>query len=261
MVKMSKVVVIRGENPEKMIKKGLDYIEIDPEEDKIVIKPNLIDNRPFPVTTPAETVEAIINYFKKFGKEIIIAEGSGWSDTFKAYGGQGYLRLKEKYHVKLVDLNQDEYEVKKNSNAMVLREFEFPLTLEGSYLISTAVLKVHSFTGVTLSMKNMLGASIGSNKGRFHRFGINESIIDINTYKLPNLAIIDGRWGNIDGELGGRVERFDVIILSKDPVAADAVGTDILGKNPLKIKYLKLAEQKGLGKANLDSIEKIDIPL
>ncbi|MFQ6051109.1 MAG: DUF362 domain-containing protein [Candidatus Hydrothermarchaeota archaeon] len=256
---MSKVVVVRGEDPEKMVKRGLDYLEVEPDEDKIVIKPNLIDNRPYPVTTSAETVEAIVKYFKKFGKEIIIAEGSGWCNTFRAYEGLGYLTLREKYDLKLVDLNRDEFLVKKNPNAIVLKKFEFPLTLEGSYLISAAVLKIHSFTGVTLSMKNMLGASIGSDKGRFHRFGINESIVDINTYKLPNLAIVDGRMGNIDGELGGRVKKFGLMIFSKDPVAADAIGADILGKDPLSIKYLKTADQRGLGTANLDNIERIDL--
>lgn len=212
-----------------------------------VIKPNLIVNRPYPTTTSAKTVEAIVRYYKGFGKKVMIAEGSGWTNTFDAFRDQGYLEIAEKYGIKLVDLNEDWYEIRRNPRAIVLKELELPFTLRNSYLISAAVLKVHSITTVTLSLKNMLGATIGRNKGRFHDYGINQSIVDINLYKIPNLAIIDGRMGNVGGELGGRTKRFNLMLFSEDPVAADAVGASILGFDPLSIIHLRLAQEKALG--------------
>ena len=47
-----------------------------------------------------------------------------------------------------------------------------------------------------------------------------------------------------------------------NPVAVDSIGLYVInekrkekGMNPLKIKYLKWAEEEGLGMSNLDSIE------
>ncbi len=199
----SLVIIVRGHNPEKMMTTGLGELDLKIPQKKIVIKPNLIGNKPYPTTTSAKTVEAIIKNLKKFNKEIIIAEGAGWADTKQAYRDQGYQHLAQKYGIKLVDLNNDQYEKIKNPKAMVLKEYEFPLTLNDCYLVSAAALKVHGQAGVTLSVKNMLGATIGGHKGRFHSKGIHQSIVYINLYKAPNNpAIIVGTEARVEEELG-----------------------------------------------------------
>jgi uncharacterized protein (DUF362 family) len=252
---VSKVVIVRGDDPAVMVPKGLDKLAIRVRGRKIVIKPNLIANRPYPVTTAPETVEALIKYFG--GNEVIIAEGSGFGDTCVIYRDQGYFELAERHGVRLIDLNRDEFEVLERPEATVLKRFEFPLTLEDAYLISAAVLKRHSQARVTLSLKNMLGATVGRDKGRFHRLGLSESIVDINLYKRPDLAVIDGRLG-LGSELGGHTQRFGIMIFSTDPVAADAVGAKLLGYDPLGIKHLRLAQEKGLGICDLKGIKIIE---
>ncbi len=257
----SRVIVVEGRDPASMVKTGLRQLNIEPVK-KAVIKPNLIINRPPPVTTPVETVEAIAEYLQRYQK-VTIAEGSGWCDTSQAFEELGYSDLAEKYGVKLVDLNKDSYELRSNAKALALKEFESPLTLKDSYIISAAVLKVHSITKVSLSLKNMLGATLGekarvAKKGRFHR-KLNESIVDINIYLKPSLAIIDGRQACIGGELGGESKEFNVMIFSTDLVAADAVGAKLLGYEPLSITHLKLAQELELGTADLKQIEAVRI--
>jgi len=259
---MSRVVVVRGRDPYCMVERGLEYF-VKPSVGRVVLKPNLILAEPPPTTTPCETVEALVRYYLRGGFEVVVAEGSGWCETFEAYRELGYLKLKEKYGVKLVDLNNDDFEVVKNPNAFFLREFEFPLTLKNAYIVSVPVLKEHSITKVTLSLKNMLGATIGgrariAKKGRFHR-KLDESIVDINLYLRPRLAVIDGRVAGLGGELGARPKEIGVMIMSEDLVAADAVGASYLGKNPLTISHLKLAQKAGLGIADLSKIEVIEV--
>lgn len=242
-----------------MVPRGLAELGVEVRGEKIVIKPNLITNRPYPVTTSPETVEALIRYFRE-GNEVIVAEGSGFGDTRIIYQDLGYTELAERYGVRLVDLNRDEYEVLENPKATVLRRFEFPRTLKNAYLVSAAVLKRHSQAHVTLSIKNMLGGTIGGDKGRFHRLGLSESIVDINLYKRPDLAVIDGRL-SLSSELGGRTKEFGVMIFSEDPVAADAVGARLLGHDPLHIKHLKLAQERGLGTCDLKSVKVSELEL
>jgi uncharacterized protein (DUF362 family) len=252
---MPKVILVKGNDRERMVEKGLNVLGVNPYKEKVVIKPNLIINRPYPVTTSPKTVECIVNYFKEKAKEIIIAEGSGMcrGGTNKAYLDLGYFELAEKNGIKLVDLNVDDSEIRKNPEALRLKEFKFPLTVKNSFLISAAVLKRHSMAKVTLSLKNMMGASIGK-KARFHFLGINKSIVDINLYRKPDLALIDGIESS-SRELGGEVTRYDVMIFSEDPVAADAVGANVLGLDPLSVPHIKLAQEKGLGTARLEEIE------
>ncbi len=134
---MSKVVIVKGSDRERMVEKGLNALGVDPYKEKVVIKPNLIINRPYPVTTSPKTVECIVNHFKGKAREIIIAEGSGMcrGGTNKAFLDLGYFELAERSGIKLVDLNEDDYELRKNPEALKLKDFKFPLTLKNSFLI------------------------------------------------------------------------------------------------------------------------------
>lgn len=256
---MSKVVMVKGSTRGSMVARGLHALAIDPYQEKVVIKPNLIINRPYPVTTAPETVECLITYFKGKAKEIIIAEGSGMcrGGTMKAFLDLGYLDLADRYGIPVVDLNEDEYELIENPQALRLKEFKVPRTVRNSFLISAAVLKRHSMTKVSLSLKNMMGASIGR-KARFHLLGLTKSIVDINLYAKPDLAVIDGIESS-SRELGGEVTRYEVMIFSRDPVAADAFGAHILGLDPLAVPHIKLAQEIGLGTARLEELEVLEI--
>lgn len=254
---MSRVVVVKGENPAKMVYEGLKFFS-KPVERRVILKPNLINSEPPPTTTSVETIEALVDYYVKLGYEVVIAEGSGWCDTFDAYEKLGYLELSKRYGVKLIDLNRDSYEIKFNPNALYLKEFEYPLSLKDSYVVSVPVLKKHSITKVTLSLKNMLGATIGdralvAKKGRFHR-KLSESIVDVNLHLKPKLAIIDGRVAGVGGELMSRPKKLGVMVFSSDLVAADAVAASLIGEDPSSIEHLKLAHEVGLGVADLSKI-------
>ncbi|MEM3451561.1 MAG: DUF362 domain-containing protein, partial [Nitrososphaerales archaeon] len=180
-----------------------------------------------------------------------------------AYEKLGYFKITNNYGVKLIDLNKDKYEIRENHNALFLKKFEFPLTLKDAYIISAPILKEHSITKVTLSLKNMLGATLGekarvAKKGRFHK-SLDESIVDINSYIKPSLAVIDGRIAGIESELKAKRKEIGVMIFSNDLVAADAVGASYLGYDPISISHLKLAQDIGLGICDLDKIEIVNL--
>lgn len=254
----SKVIVVQGKDPYHMVQKGLEFFS-KPHKQEIVLKPNLIVAEAPPTTTPCETIEALVKYYHEIGYKITIAEGSGWCDTYHAYEALGYFKIAKKYGLKIVDLNNDKYEIRKDHKALFLKEFEFPLTLKDAYIVSVPVLKEHSITKVTLSLKNMLGATLGekarvAKKGRFHK-SLDKSIVDINSYIKPDLAVIDGRIAGVGGELKAMRKEIGVMIFSNDLVAADAVGASYLGYDPISISHLKLAQEIGFGICDLDSIE------
>jgi len=258
---MALVVVVRGRDAQAVVEEGLRFFP-KPRTRKVVVKPNLIIDKRGP-TTPVDLVEALVRHYRP-RYEVVVAEGSGWCETWDAFRSLGYAELADKYDIRLVDLNEDDYELVSRPDALVLSSFELPKTIRDGYLISAALLKTHSLTGVSLSMKNMLGIAVGEpvpagKKRRFHRLGLHESIVDICSYRKPDLAIIDGRVACIGGELGGYPRPYGLVIVSEDPVAADALGASLLGHDPMSIRHLRLAHELGLGTADLGEIEVVEV--
>jgi len=158
-----------------------------------------------------------------------------------------------------------------------------PILNELDVFVSIGKMKCHLITGVTLSLKNLIGLAPISRYRRKehhnHRSEFHESvtfdsrlsrvILDINQARPIHLAIIDGIMtaeggaGPWEGVLTH--VRPGVLIAGKDPVATDAVGTAVMGFDPnaplgtipfLRAEnHLALAHKWGLGTNVLDEIE------
>ncbi|MFW6314897.1 MAG: DUF362 domain-containing protein, partial [Desulfohalobiaceae bacterium] len=78
---------------------------------KVLLKPNLINDSAFPVTTHRDFCAAVIEYVQACCScELIIAEGCGdpGLETWQVFQALGYSRLCSSYDVQLVDLNLEE---------------------------------------------------------------------------------------------------------------------------------------------------------
>jgi uncharacterized protein (DUF362 family) len=81
------------------------------------------------------------------------------------------------------------------------------------------------------------------------------SIVDIAATVRPSLAIIDGIVGmEGNGPLRGETVRAGLVVVSRDPVAADVTGARLMGMDPEKIEYLMEAG-RFLGQARSERIE------
>ncbi len=238
-------------------------------EKKILIKPNWVcdDNSNTGNVTSTDTLEGIIKYLIEVSniaaEKLIVADGgqtsSGQtSSTQKTMELNDIYRLEE-YGVTVADLNQDErINNVKIQDPLFLKSVNIAKIInEVSCIISVPSLKTHSMVGTTLSMKNMMGALLP--KGIMHS-NIHEKIADLTSLFRPKMKfqIIDGIIGSDGYEIGGSPVKMDLIIAGEDPVAVDCVGSAIIGYSP---KYLKFAEEKGLGVANLNKIQIIGLPI
>jgi uncharacterized protein (DUF362 family) len=139
--------------------------------------------------------------------------------------------------------------------------------LEADVLIAAPVAKSHSKTGVSLSMKGMMG--LIWDRSVLHRnHDLDSAIVDLCTLLRPQLVVIDAtRVLSDNGPKGpGNVIRMDTIIASKDMVAADAQTVKMCewyGKRsePSQIKHIRLAHQRGLGRMDIEnlSVKKMSI--
>jgi len=246
----------------KSVAKALDLIntvERLPKTGLVIIKPNLTNADSPPVTTNVKAAEAVYNYCKSHTKaQIVIGEGCGYGTTAETFEANGYTRLAEKYGIKLIDFNQEEAILLKRKDAFQLKELYVPEVIRDAFIISLPVLKDHCFTTTTIAMKNMFGLAPapfyrgGWNKSKLHSPSTHKSVVDVCLYKKPDLSVVDASVALSGSHLSGRRKKLSLILAGFDPVAIDAVGSELLGHNPKRIQYLKLAD--GL-LGSLDNIE------
>jgi len=192
---------------------------------------------------------------KDLGVENIIVGEGGAGDTEKAFDVVGIREVVKRWGVKLVNLNNDNRINVRVPHALALREIGVAETaLKSTCIINVPKLKVHHMALVTLCMKNLMGLILP--KSIMHD-RINEKIVDLaSIFKdKVKLNVVDRLVGAEEDEVHGSPVRMDLIIAGEDMVAVDSVATAVIGIDPGKVKYLRLAEERGLGISNMDDIE------
>ena len=139
-------------------------------------------------------------------------------------------------------------------------------------LVSFAVLKDHNLAGTSLCLKNFFGAIHNPNK--YHERNCDPYIADVFSHryirKRFRLAVCDALMGQYDGGPPLRKQwqwQYNGVLLSTDPVALDAYGTELIAQqrkdHGLKslaqagrpTKYITTAQHRNFGIADLNRIE------
>jgi uncharacterized protein (DUF362 family) len=112
--------------------------------------------------------------------------------------------------------------------------------------------------------KNLLGCIPDTRKERFHeKLGV--TLIDIaSAVDWIDLAVIDGTYVYGSEWKEGKPlqrEQRNFLIVGRDPVAVETVGSLLVGETPLKIPSLAVAKQRGLGETDIENIEVVGEPL
>jgi uncharacterized protein (DUF362 family) len=253
------VAIVREEEPTKATWKALSLIhpkiEIKP-DDRVLIKPNCVrPSKPSTgVTTDSQVVEAIVEYLKNKGvSDITIAEG-GNPGIDKAFRLTGLKDLSERHELKLVNLNDDEWEEVSIPGGVALKKVRIARTVLGSTcIINVPKLKIHHMAQVTLSLKNFMGVIVG-NRGKVMHHRLDEKIVDLASLFKPRLSVIDGIVGSEMDEVMGRPVRMNVVLAGVDMVATDTVGSAVMGVDPYGVRHVQMAAERGLGIGDLERI-------
>lgn len=259
--------MVKGTSPVETTVKALGMIKADLDvvlsaEKPILIKPNYINSKhpSTRITTDSRVIEGIVKFLKEYRKEdIIIGEGSGWADTFQAFKIAGVDAVAERWNVKLVDLNKDDFVEVYPPNPLSLKKVKVAKTALESVIISVPKLKLHRIATVTLGLKNMMGAL--ASKGSMHNGSLNKNIADLASVLKPSLTVIDGIIAGEGHETSVNPVEMNLVIAGTDPVAVDAVGAAVMGIPPTDVEHLVLAEKKGLGTCDLEKISVLGEPI
>jgi uncharacterized protein (DUF362 family) len=129
----------------------------------------------------------------------------------------------------------------------------------GKNIVHLPTVKTHMYTTTTGAMKNAFGGLLSKYRHYTHTW-IHETLVDLLAIQReihPGiLAVMDGTSaGNGAGPRMVQPEIKNIILASSDQVAIDAVAARLMGFDPLSIKYIRLAQEQGLGVGDPRDIE------
>ncbi len=210
----------------------------------VMLKPNLVNGSPHPVTTPPAFCAAVIDFIRQHtDAPIVIAEGCGDMalDTLEVFARTGYTAMARERDVSLLDLNSAPLIELENADCRRFPRMWLPEAVLEQVLISLPVLKAHSLCRLTGSMKNMMGLAPpehyggrygGWKKADFHD-RLDEAIVDLNRYRAPDFTVMDATIGLIDYHLGGACcdPPANRLLASRDARSLDRMAAELLGIN------------------------------
>jgi uncharacterized protein (DUF362 family) len=126
-----------------------------------------------------------------------------------------------------------------------------PAIMIGANAIHLPTMKTHVFTTTTGAMKNAFGGLLDLNRHWTHAH-IHETLVDLLKIQYE---IHPGLFAVMDGTIAGSgpgprcmvPHVKNVILASADQVAIDALAAKMMGFDPLRLGFIRLAHEHGLG--------------
>ncbi len=168
----------------------------------------------------------------------------------------------EKFNFKKEDIRWVEYTPKFKTKALhhvYGHKIMIPEFFLGKNILHLPTLKTHIYTTTTGAMKNAFGGLLGTHRHYTHTW-IHETLVDL--LKIQQ-DIHSGIFSIMDGTICGcgpgprtmfPIEK-GYMLASSDSVAIDAVAARMMGFDPLKIPYIRMANDDGIGVGDVRDIE------
>jgi uncharacterized protein (DUF362 family)/ferredoxin len=209
-----------------------------------ILKPNFVAGRPARTgaTTNFELIAAVAAEVHAAGATPVLCEFPGTEfdvdATFAILGLEEFTRRHEIGFVRRVE----RWLEVRPPGAKRLKRFRIPAQLEEAALINLPVLKTHVITGMSLTIKNLMGIVRLEDRRAMHAFGIHTSLADLALGVRPDLNLVDGTIGQDgDGPLYGRAAELGVLVAGRDALSVDVACCRLVGVEPRSIPHLREA--------------------
>ncbi len=256
------LAAVTGEDPARITKEAVAVVggmsKFVSRGDVVLVKPNIgWDRTPnLAACTNPEVVRTLVEMcFEAGAKEVLVLDNpcnparrtyirSGISQAAKDAGAK--VPYPNDHKLKKIPLNGEH-----------LKEWEvYSEFISADKIINVPATKHHSLSLVTLGMKNWLGA-LGGNRNQLHQ-GLDLAMVDLAAFFKPVLTVLDAyRVLFRNGPQGGRlsdVKENKTVVAGVDYVAIDAMGATFLDVDPQQLRFLQIAQERGLGESRLEKL-------
>lgn len=273
----SKVVVLKT-TPQSILEdyKRLmhlaDYECILSKEVSTLIKLNLSWTKYFPsCSTQPWQLEGVVKALLEDGytKEhlIPVENKTVVTDPIKGAKNNRWIPVLKKYGLEFVPLPTVEW-IKHNFKSKLLKlnqifpdGIEIPKIFIGKNVLHLPTLKTHGHSITTGAIKNAFGGLLKEVRHYGHEY-IHEVLVDLLIMQKeihPQIfCVMDGTvCGNGAGPRTMIPVVKNLLLASSDSVSIDSIAAKIMGFNPMKIPYIRMCHELGLGIGNPGEIEVI----
>lgn len=201
------------------------------------------------------TVVIDAHYGERENKQLTVIEKYGLRNIH-LYEGEEWINVREA----VGDLANDFLVL----NQVYPKGFNIPKRFLTESILHLPTVKTHIFTTTTGAMKNAFGGLLNEKRHWTHPV-IHETLVDL---LMIQQKIHKGLFAVMDGTFAGDgpgprcmiPHVKNVILASSDQVAIDAVAAKLMGIDPLSIKFIRLAHERGLGVGDPREIEIVGEP-
>ena len=262
------IVVAKGDDPYAMTVRAIEAMggmgKFVRKNSTVLVKPNIgWDRSPEQAgNTNPQVVGAIVDLCFKAGAKRVNIFDRTCNDQKRCYENSGIEKIAREKGANVY--SPDDWNVVKAKFNYKSPMEGWPIyrdALECDTFINVPILKHHSLTGLTISMKNLMGICSGP-RGLMH-FDIGTKLAHLTDFIKPDLNVIDAyrilkRNGPSSGNLADVVD-MKTLIVGTDPVLCDAYSCVLMGQEPSSMSYLKQAVKYNIGKGDYADIAKSDI--
>jgi uncharacterized protein (DUF362 family) len=260
---LPEMVVVQGDDPRTLVRRAFDDLggvgRFIAHGDVVVLKPNIAwDRTPEQAanTNPDVVAETVKQCVQAGAKRVIVTDVS-CNEAERCFHRSGIAAAARGEGAEVVLPDPSRFR-EVNLGGEILQSWQvFGPFLEADKVINLPIAKQHDLTGVTLGFKNWYGI-LGGERNRLHQ-QIHQSLVDLAAFMMPTLTLIDCyRVLLRNGPTGGNLEDVALhktLVAGTNPVALDAyVAKAYWNLDADALPYLKLAERRGLGRADFAQV-------
>jgi uncharacterized protein (DUF362 family) len=256
------MAIVRGSNVDSMVRQAVDKLggvsRFIKKGDTVLLKPNVgWDRMPEQgANTRPEVVGAVVELCRQAGAGRVWVSDVSLNDPRRSFNRSGIEKAVHEAGGEVHICGDSDF-VQTDMGGSLLNVWPVSrFFMEADKVINLPIVKHHSLSGCTLSMKNWYGV-LGGRRNQLHQ-DIHTSIVDLAHALKPTLTIMDAvRVLKRNGPTGGNpddVARENTVIASLDEVALDSYSLGFLGLVPEKIPFLAMAEARQIGKVDWRSL-------
>lgn len=241
-----------------------------------LLKLNLSWTKYFPsCSTEPWQLEGVVRAMREDGyapdRLIPVENRTVVTDPWKGARNNRWLPVLEQYDLKFTPLTEVKWTVHKFKSKLLMLDKIFPEGIQipqmyiGKQILHLPTLKTHGHSTTTGAIKNAFGGLLKEVRHYAHKH-IHEVMVDLMLMQRElHPAVFAVMDGTVCGDGAGprtMVPKVkDYILAGADSVALDAIAAKMMGFDPMRINYLRMCHEMGLGVADPRDIEIIGEPI
>ncbi|HRZ14903.1 MAG TPA: DUF362 domain-containing protein [Candidatus Omnitrophota bacterium] len=262
------LAAVQGDDPAVITRKAVEAMggmsRFVKKDAVVVVKPNMAwDRAPeYAANTNPQVVATLVQMCYECGARRVNVFDNPCNSAQRVYENTGIMRAAKEKGARVYFMDSWNFLKARFAYDSPMRDWPvFRDAIECDTFINVPIVKHHGLTGLTLSMKNLMGVC-GGTRGLIH-LDIGRKLVDITDFIAPDLTVVDAfRVLMRHGPSGGSLDDVALkrqVFAATDPTLADVYACRIMDVDYNTIPYIAEAIDRGMGAYDLGAADIVEL--